>query len=652
MKTSALKMIGGRAFSSFLALALAAAFVPLAGAQSPSLPDIVKKNLDRKFVTEADAVILYEKRTVTLGKDGKVTERVRRIQKMLTDFALDDYCDPRLRFNAAYQKLSVIEATTVMKDGKKVETKGNGKNLSTPEGLEKFPRFADIQEMVVTHVGVEVGAVTVLEYEIEDQKPSGSFFYGNELFADDRDIEEKILEIRVPAGKELLWKSYNFQPEASRTSDGGQDVYAFRVTGRPGVNLREIKTDAAMVLPALLYSERISGAAFAGAVMGGAYDFGSSLSKENEAGAMGIIRAIDGELEDKPASPLDRTLYIHRRIADWLADAGVDRRIFGWKSRAPGEAFASGYADMFEKLGILTSVFQAIGYAPVPIVTLHRTGDEMMLHPDNIAGAWVRISAHGFYLYLPARGSSLCGEPRPEKAFVVTKDGVQPADFVRPLTTRSRIDLSLDLRKEPRTFSAMLKMRGSANPYWRVFVSGGKVGASEIAGEVLGKLPLMIQKVYFQRLALDESVVVASGSVNAADGEADVSMPSPMMSGSLGLAELQRQSRETPLLWKEKEVEILHLTALLPEKGEVLYMPAYPKGGLTVSFDPAPGSAGEGKMEVFWNASVKDGKLKLGRKVTITPGLVRPGQYGKFRDALGDVFSPSGTRAVIKLPQP
>jgi hypothetical protein len=622
-----------------------------ARSQPPALPKVVEDSLDRKFNTEADAVILEESRVVTLGKNGEVKERTRIVQKMLTDFGVDEYCDPRILYNAAHQKLTVIEASTFMLDGKKVVTGDNGKNQATPDAMATFPHYCDVQEMIVSHVGVEVGGVTVLEYEIEDRKPWRKFFYGLEPFTEERDIESKVLELRVPAGMKLEWKALHFNPEVVKVPGGEQDVYTFRAGNIKGMNLHEGGGKPAQTLPCLFYSEKMDEKTLSRAVMGSAHGFDGSMSKEEEGKVKDMIKAIDGEIADKMVSPLDRTLYIYRRVADWLGGAAVDRKVFGWSLRPGPEAFASGYADTFEKLGILYSIFSYLGYDPKPLVTLYRPDGPVKNHPDNIAGAWIKISAHGFYLYLPASGSDACGEPRPEKAFVVKPDGLEPASFVKPATARVRIDLGVDLRKAPYAFSATLKFRGKYNPYWKALLGGGSPGAGDIAREALACGALNVEKASFQRLALNETVVLASGTVAAVDGEVDLALPSAMLAAGLESLDLWRQERETPLAIGEKEIESLVITVLLPEKGEVLFRPEPSKSKIHYDFDPPPGGAEKGGVDVSLGSAASGKKLKVKRTVVLHPGVVTPGQYKGLRAVMSEAFAPNLIRTVIAVPE-
>jgi hypothetical protein len=281
--------------------------------QPPALPKVVEDSLDRKFNTEADAVILEESRVVTLGKNGEVKERTRIVQKMLTDFGVDEYCDPRILYNAAHQKLTVIEASTFMLDGKKVVTGDNGKNQATPDAMATFPHYCDVQEMIVSHVGVEVGGVTVLEYEIEDRKPWRKFFYGLEPFTEERDIESKVLELRVPAGMKLEWKALHFNPEVVKVPGGEQDVYTFRAGNIKGMNLHEGGGKPAQTLPCLFYSEKMDEKTLSRAVMGSAHGFDGSMSKEEEGKVKDMIKAIDGEIADKMVPPRQDAVYLQAR---------------------------------------------------------------------------------------------------------------------------------------------------------------------------------------------------------------------------------------------------------------------------------------------------------------------------------------------------
>lgn len=610
---------------------------------SQDYPVIIAENLRKNFNTTADAVVLQDKITVKLLEDGRVVENRKRIVKLLSDFAVDEYADPRISFNSAYQKLDIISAYTVTPQGKRVDSGQNAKNLSTPEEIAKFPHFSDIQELVVTHVGVERGAITVLEYEISDTKPWRDFFYGKEFFSEGSDINEKILEIRIPEGKEIAWKAYNFQPAFKRTEDGKIDVYTFSVSNVSAINPAEVENDdfdADEVLPVLFYTEKISETGFVKSILKNTGIKDASFEQCREEGKE-ILKTIEKEMEEKSDIELEEAIWIFKRIADKIATVKIFRDIFGWQLRSPQDAFFSGYADSLEKLRILFCTFESAGYETIPIVTLKRV-DEMKLHPDNISGFWVRVNLKGLYLYFPSSGSLQGGEPKDGESFIIGSDGLSKASFVSPLSTMLKLNFIVDLRKGKMRFEGTLHLRGKVNPYWEMLVSEKKIEPVNIIQRFFNNNFLKMENVCVKRLALDESVFTFEGKVEQKEGEVDLNFGSPYFSSNFEKMGLFRQSRTTPLKIKEKETEIMSFAVLLPEKGEVIYFPEKEE-----KFE----TKGKGvELKITKNLLKTDGKIKLERKLKIEPATLTPEEYIKFREMLSEGFSPDSFRIIVKIP--
>jgi len=80
-------------------------------------------------------------------------------------------------------------------------------------------RYADWQETVVTHVGIEKGCVAELHYRIRDKAPS-PWLSGVEIFSSEDPVQVRVLEIEGPGASNLKSASLNGAPAAAKTADG------------------------------------------------------------------------------------------------------------------------------------------------------------------------------------------------------------------------------------------------------------------------------------------------------------------------------------------------------------------------------------------------------------------------------------------------
>jgi hypothetical protein len=324
-----------------------------------------------------------------------------------------------------------------------------------------------------------------------------------------------------------------------------------------------------------------------------------------------------------------------------MATVHVDRRAFGDGVRKPSRAFLSGYASPIEKLGILHTVYSRLGWDPVAIVTLrHDPGGALRLHPDNVEGLWVRIAVQGRLLYLDATSTSGPGEPRSDHVFVLDRKGIEPATFVRPATTRMRLSAVMDLTAEVPLVKGTVTLRGSMNPYWKLFTSGGGCPV-ETVRSVLGAAPgFEVETGKFARMALDETIVAFTASPVIEDGVVDVTLPSLLASTIEGW-ETWRPSRDLPLPIDEKTWEKVRVEIRLPEGATVLYAP---------TFDETQAQAGP--VSMFHSKGQDASHVAISRRVTLEEGQIDPGDMEQAVALLASALAPNSNRMTVKLPAP
>ena len=89
-----------------------------------------------------------------------------------------------VKYNPVFQKLEILISETTMKDGKKVKSPKNAFNEVLPSRAKKFPVFAGLKEMVITHVGIERGAVIEFKYRLHTKAGFNPCFSGMEYLSE------------------------------------------------------------------------------------------------------------------------------------------------------------------------------------------------------------------------------------------------------------------------------------------------------------------------------------------------------------------------------------------------------------------------------------------------------------------------------------
>ncbi len=197
-----------------LALALFAGGALPAMSASPTVASIAEPefalgpptdSLLRSAVTPAnyptdDSVILYRGIHVRLDSDGRIERRVRQVERLLTDHAITPRGDQRVAYDAARQDLAIHLCRTFMRDGKEVVALPRAFNITTPERVASCPDRTDLQEMVISFLGVETGCLIELDYTVRDRAPWRPWLEGREAIGATAPILEEEISIEAPPG--------------------------------------------------------------------------------------------------------------------------------------------------------------------------------------------------------------------------------------------------------------------------------------------------------------------------------------------------------------------------------------------------------------------------------------------------------------------
>ena len=119
-----------------------------------------------------DGLVLFEGHYYRLA-DGLLSHRHQRLLRVTSEWALERLADPRLRFDGARQRIEVHAARTYFPNGEYIDSPANAFNTVTPGELAQAPDFLDIQELVITHTGIEPGCCLWLDTESIDTAPAG-----------------------------------------------------------------------------------------------------------------------------------------------------------------------------------------------------------------------------------------------------------------------------------------------------------------------------------------------------------------------------------------------------------------------------------------------------------------------------------------------
>lgn len=577
-----------------------------------------------------DAVILQADRSYTLLPDGSSELRVVERKKLLTGVAVNRLLgETFLTYNAAWQDLKVDHCVTTMADGTRVPTPENGYNRLTLHDVYDSPDFSDVQELVVTHTGLEPGAETDLGYTVRTRPGFLPFFSCMEMFGSPFPIQSMTVTVTVPAGTKLAYAVRDLPPPVI-TSAGASRVYRWTLERIPAYPEERMSPNRWETIPVLYFSAPPAG--------GGWPDLLRGLPGEGLS---------DAERTDLLAEPLPEapTVMAAARVVEAVRK-GV-RTVpltpveIGWRPASPAAVYRRGYGTPLEKAGLLASVMRQSGFKKVQLGFLipNLSGLENVPVPGLVRGVLVLAEVEGRMLYLDPDGAIHLpgGACFSGKSWVSETERFKFPESGEP----SRFNLDATLGKWEGT---RCRLTGSIEMTGDFFTKTAFGDAAKTAESILDGA--------FTDFKLENKTVrivaVAPGTLSftfEADAAAaartagdlfliDAPPPPPVAA----LRELCRAlSRSAPVQVPEAPLDVrTEWRVNLPAGAEVVYRPAdAERGGELAQFHQTVSTEGE---QVKWT-----------RRMAIRQPRVPAAEYPQLRQALVPWLDDTQSRLILRV---
>jgi len=249
--------------------------------------------------------------------------------------------------NPDFQELEILKAETTMADGRKVSAPDNAFNEVLPFAAHGFGDFAQVREMVVTHTGLERGALVDLRYRVHTKPGFLPAFSGREALLRDFPVDRYTLEIVVPAGVQLRHGIFGLTGEMKASVDGTQKTYTFQYSAAKPV-AREALAPA-FSEPALVFST--------------AADWSQALALTADAAPLPAALAAKVErLNAQFPARADLLAALQKFVAVEVQNCGLGCDATGWQPRPLARVFASNYATRLEKGLLLRALLEHAGF--------------------------------------------------------------------------------------------------------------------------------------------------------------------------------------------------------------------------------------------------------------------------------------------------
>lgn len=175
---------------------------------------------------QSDATYLKMHKTYVLNEDGSYDYTYTHQLKYHSYLAFHrKYGETFVVYNPEYQNVEVKECVTTMRDGKEVKAPENAFNEVLPRFAEHNGSYNNLRELVITHTGLEKGAVVDLTYTIHSDSMPAGFMYGKEQLTSTSPVNELKLTFKVPLSTELTFAGNEGQKIVNENDN--QRVYTF-----------------------------------------------------------------------------------------------------------------------------------------------------------------------------------------------------------------------------------------------------------------------------------------------------------------------------------------------------------------------------------------------------------------------------------------
>ena len=201
-----------------------------------------------------DAVVLYRSDDIILKPDGRISRRTHSLILILSEVVIDELGDPRIAFDAAHQEVVIHRCQTHTPDGRLVVATDHAFNQVTPNGVVHCTDDLVRQEMVITHVGIELGCVIDLDVEVRDLKAHAPWLEGLLFLQEDYPCVHRMVAIRHPAHLHLNARLENGSAQELTSSSGGLAAHTWRLKSLPGLCEHDDDAGGRLTRTHLIYS--------------------------------------------------------------------------------------------------------------------------------------------------------------------------------------------------------------------------------------------------------------------------------------------------------------------------------------------------------------------------------------------------------------
>ncbi len=285
-----------------------------------------------------------------LKPDGSVVYTYSHKLRLITPFSFSRaYGESFITYNPKWQTLKVLRSVTTMRDGKKVESPFNAYNEVLPGYAAGAAPYLGLKEMVVTHAGVEAGAVIDFAYRLTTKPGMLPGMMDRVVFGARSPIVNMTVRLVVPSDVVLDYGLVRDDVLPEMTEEGDTRVFTWRRKDIPIIEVEDAQPALEDFLPVLFFTT----ATKEQLVLHCLQDAGD--------GDLGPAQAVVDEIAAKESDPAKRAVALQRWVVERVGRMGGPLDILGFRAMSPAATLNANVGSDLDRAVLLAAMCRAAG---------------------------------------------------------------------------------------------------------------------------------------------------------------------------------------------------------------------------------------------------------------------------------------------------
>ncbi|MBL0175740.1 MAG: DUF3857 domain-containing protein [Ignavibacteria bacterium] len=308
---------------------------------------------------DADATYLDITHEYVLNPDGSTVFSYEHHLQYHTYYAFTRaYGESFIVTNPAWQTLKIGKVETKMADGTVVKAPFNAFNEILPGFAANAAPYLHLREMVVTHTGLERGAVADFSYTVTTKPGMLPGLSGRVIFGDRCPIQSYTVKVKVPKGVKLASELRRSDVKPAETTEGKWTVWTWRLAKLPMYPVESQQQAIDQAVPVLYFST----ASFAdvqkhiGADSPVLFDLDDKARRD-------VFTATKGD------SPVGQARTLRKNVESLVGGMGGDLAVLGFKPMPAQRTFNANVGSALDKAVLLAAMYRVLKLDAVPVLT-------------------------------------------------------------------------------------------------------------------------------------------------------------------------------------------------------------------------------------------------------------------------------------------